>query len=782
MNYESLIIFVIFSYASKRRLVETNLNTSETYCDDSLVNNEKRLKLNDNKTNLSNQTEDKSLEDFLLNQPTNYNSFSLISANNQETELEINDNLFLDNNFTLTEDLQEFVSNQCDSLLNLLNQGNLNFEDRIDLTKEQPEPSKEPEIIVIDSDSQEETESNSSDSLDLRNEFIKKVLNLQPGLENPLLDLGSDVFSSDVLNLQEKNDSCEEVIEIDDDLNKNELVYLNNEKKIELQNKNVTDQNISLVNDNLSNSVLQDLEKMLEECINNEPLRVEEEKVKRNEVALTENCPDLINNQQSSILYKLLQTQNTSTSNQSLDDSFIKQKEAVNPLATEQNSSDSSDLNESYLETNPSMANQRNFLENQSEIDIYDELIKYKLNKMMDLFKNKDHPFKIGLDFPIRPGLVIYRIEERTPFRFYWVSRYFMNDYTIRNKFWRNQQNKHLFVQKMSEVLEEIYLDISFTNFKKKDLFSDNRYNFTLSSQGKTEQETVLKLVKLFNKFIESYFFLLKKEGRVTLGSVTKRIEICHKKYMNITFKQIFQYVLDRSFDSENYEKIFFLIPELKFFYEIFIKNIVNAHEMRLVYFILEYILFKFEFLKENILFEIMKDKRDFTKSNTLNSFLLGTKVLILLMIYNNFTDKMYDSLVLQLTISSFFIFLRIFNLKYANMFVLNDVYLLKNIGPPGFYASFEVKRAVYCGSKRILGIENPVSMNFKSLIYLKNTKSIFEVLYESISCKNLKKDLEEYMKNEEMFFTKEKFGDECLFYKNLLKSTTEKFISLLNK
>ncbi|RVD91302.1 hypothetical protein TUBRATIS_22400, partial [Tubulinosema ratisbonensis] len=149
----------------------------------------------------------------------------------------------------------------------------------------------------------------------------------------------------------------------------------------------------------------------------------------------------------------------------------------------------------------------------------------------------------------------------------------------------------------------------------------------------------------------------------------------------------------------------------------------------------------EFEFLKENILFEIMKDKRDFTKSNTLNSFLLGTKVLILLMIYNNFTDKMYDSLVLQLTISSFFIFLRIFNLKYANMFVLNDVYLLKNIGPPGFYASFEVKRAVYCGSKRILGIENPVSMNFKSLIYLKNTKSIFEVLYESISCKNLKKE-----------------------------------------
>ncbi|RVD90523.1 ARID/BRIGHT DNA binding domain protein, partial [Tubulinosema ratisbonensis] len=93
-------------------------------------------------------------------------------------------------------------------------------------------------------------------------------------------------------------------------------------------------------------------------------------------------------------------------------------------------------------------------------------------------------------------------------------------------------------------------------------------------------QETVLKLVKLFNKFIESYFFLLKKEGRVTLGSVTKRIEICHKKYMNITFKQIFQYVLDRSFDSENYEKIFFLIPELKFFYENFYKKYLYQFEL----------------------------------------------------------------------------------------------------------------------------------------------------------------------------------------------------------
>ncbi|RVD93417.1 hypothetical protein TUBRATIS_000510, partial [Tubulinosema ratisbonensis] len=209
---------------------------------------------------------------------------------------------------------------------------------------------------------------------------------------------------------------------------------------------------------------------------------------------------------------------------------------------------------------------------------------------------------------------------------------------------------------------------------------------------------------------------------------------------------------------------------------------IVNIYEMRIVYYILEYVLFKFEFLKGNILFEIMKNTNDLTKSNTLNSFLLGTKVLILLAMYNTFTDKVYDSLISQLTISSFFLFLRIFNTNYANMFVLNDIYLLNNMFPPGFYSSFEVGGAVYCGTRRILGIKKPVSMNLKSFIYLKNNKSIFELLYESISCENKRKDLEECMKNEEMFFTKEKFGEECLFYKNLLKSTTEKFILMLNK
>ncbi|RVD91385.1 hypothetical protein TUBRATIS_21650, partial [Tubulinosema ratisbonensis] len=419
MNYESMIIFVIFLHATKRRRMETNFNTSETYCNDILVNNEKRSKLNDNKTNLSNLTEDKSFEDFLFNQPTNFNLFSFISSDNQETGSGKNDNLFLDNNFSLTEDLQEFISNECNFLSNLLNQGNSNSEDKVGLTKEQLEPSNEPEVIVIDSGSKEEPQSISSDSLDLGNDFIKKAVNMQPESENSLVDLGNDVFSSDVSNLQKKDDLCEELIKISNGVNKEECFYSKYENQPDLQNQKVAHQSLSVVNDGLSNSVLQDLEKILDECINDKSLRIEKSELEKNDINQTGNFSDLINDQRPIFLDESLSPQDTSMSNENLNDSFSNHKKII-PLTIEQNSSDSSDLLESLSEALSSTVNQKILLENSKDInkcesDFYNKMVRFNSNKMIGLFEDDGHPFEIGLDIPIRPGLVIYRVERRTP-------------------------------------------------------------------------------------------------------------------------------------------------------------------------------------------------------------------------------------------------------------------------------------------------------------------------------------------------------------------------------
>ncbi|RVD91887.1 hypothetical protein TUBRATIS_16410 [Tubulinosema ratisbonensis] len=441
MNYESMIIFVIFLRATKRRRMETNFNSSETYCDDILVNNEKRSKLNDNKTNLSNLTEDSSLEDFLLNQPTNFNLFSFISADNQETGLEKNDNLILDDNLSLTEDLQEFISNECDFLSNLLNQCNSNSEDKIDLTEEQPEPSNEPEVIVIDSESKEENQSISSDSLDLGNDFIKKVVNMQSESENSLLDLGNDVLFSDVLNTHKKDDLCEESFKINKFSNKKECFHSKYENQPDLQNQKVAHQDLSVVNDGLSNSVSQDLEKILDECINDKSLRIEESESEKNDINQTRNFSDLINDQRPIFLDESLLSQDTSMGNENVNDSFTNHKKII-PLTIEQNSSDSLNLLESLSEALSSTVNQTILLENPKDInkcesDFYNKMVRFNSNKMIGLFEDDGHPFEIGLGIPIRPGLVIYRIEKRTH-----IFSYRMN--TLESIFKRHMYGKKI--------------------------------------------------------------------------------------------------------------------------------------------------------------------------------------------------------------------------------------------------------------------------------------------------------------------------------------------------
>lgn len=335
---------------------------------------------------------------------------------------------------------------------------------------------------------------------------------------------------------------------------------------------------------------------------------------------------------------------------------------------------------------------------------------------------------------------IVYQIENSTLFRFFSVQNILIEDkLIISNKFFKSMEVEK-FIEKIKKPAVDIIFDNDFQNFESNfenvmaPTFNNTAQNIHCAY---TNEFLIQKLFSEFNLFMKNYFETLKnKKLNVWFDSnenTTSQEFYNQGKYC----EDFYKFVLNKIIESYQIQKIFVIFPELKIFIDFIFKTKIKIRGLKMLFLLLEAIIFKFEFLKASILNELSSQTYDFIGTRIMHYFLFNIKTLTCIFAENIICNDTSLYPIQLLLVSTFFSFIRFNHQKNINLYILTDLHLMLYPTPSKFLKNVKIEKMVITsGSETFFNVYftlKPFDNIYLTSYFLKSNDSYLELLYNEL-------------------------------------------------